>query len=102
MKRNLLIVALVLFAAGSSFAAVNSYGVRGGFSFSPDQFLIGGQVQAAELSPNLWLVPKVEAGFGDSFTYVYFFGTVLYTFQNSNMGKFTPYVGGGLGVTYWK
>lgn len=108
MMRKLLIAVLVVFAAGSSFAAANSYGVRGGFSFSPDQFVIGGQAEVNELSPNLWFVPKVEAGFGDDFTNIYLFGTVLYTFRNSRTSSsvggnpYIPYVGGGLGFTIWK
>ncbi|MBU0742312.1 hypothetical protein KKA85_14050 [bacterium] len=101
MKRIVLPVALIgLLAAGSAFAG-NPIGVRAGLSSSPDQFFVGGQMYLTELSPDLWLVPKVDAGFGDDFTFIYVFGTVLYSFSTTDMGGFTPYAGGGAGLTFW-
>ncbi len=101
MKRIVLSIALIsLLAAGAAMAG-NPMGVRGGMSSTPDQFFVGGQMYVKELSPNLWLVPKVDAGFGDDMTYIYAFGTVLYNFVTTDLGGFTPYAGGGAGITFW-
>lgn len=101
MKRTVLSVAMItLLAAGTAFAG-HPIGVRAGLSSSPDQFFVGGQMYLTELSPDLWLVPKVDAGFGDDFTFIYLFGTVLYNFATTDLSGFTPYAGGGAGITYW-
>jgi hypothetical protein len=102
MKRIVLSVALIsLLAAGAAMAG-NPIGVRGGLTFEPDQFYVGGQMFVNELSPDLWLVPKVDAAFGDNMTFVYLFATALYSFSTTDMGGFVPYAGGGLGITYYK
>jgi len=100
MKRIVLSVALISLFAGAAVAG-NPIGIRAGLSSSPDQFFVGGQMYMTELSPDLWFVPKVDAGFGDDFTFIYVFGTVLYSFSTSDMGGFTPYAGGGAGLTFW-
>ncbi len=102
MKRLVLSVALLALIATPALAAKNPMGVRGGLSSSPDQFFVGGQMYMKELSPDLWLVPKVDAGFGDDLTFIYVFGTVLYSFATTDMSGFTHYAGGGLGITFWK
>ena len=101
MKRIVLSVALLALIATPALAAKNPIGVRGGLSSSPDQFFVGGQMYLNELSPDLWLVPKVDAGFGDDFTFIYVFGTVLYSFATTDLSGFTPYAGGGAGITFW-
>ncbi len=102
MKRIILSIALISLVTAGVATAGNPVGVRAGMSSSPDQFFVGGQMYLNELSPDLWLVPKVDAGFGDDFTFIYFFGTVLYSFATTDVSGFMPYAGGGAGFTYWK
>lgn len=101
MNRTALLVTLLAMLIAGQALAMQPIGARAGLSSSPDQIFVGGQMYLTELSPNLWLVPKVDAGFGDNFTFIYVFGTVLYSFVDTDMGGFTPYAGGGLGLTFW-
>ena len=100
MKRIVLSIALISLFAGAAMAG-NPIGVRAGMSSKPDQFFVGGQMYITEMSPDFWFVPKVDAGFGDDFTFIYAFGTALYSFATTDLGGFTPYAGGGLGITFW-
>ena len=102
MKRIVLSVALISLLVAGAATAGNPIGVRGGLSFEPDQFFVGGQMFVTEFSPDFWLVPKIDAAFGDDMTFIYIFATGLYSFTTSDMGGFTPYAGGGLGITYYK
>ena len=102
MKRLLTTALLITLVAGAASAATNPFGVRGGLSFEPDQFFVGGQMYITEFSEDFWFVPKVDAGFGDDQTYIYIWPTALYTLTGTDMGGFTPYVGGGAGFTYYK
>jgi opacity protein-like surface antigen len=101
MKRSVIAILLVTFVAGAAFAG-NPIGVRGGLTFTPDQFFVGGQMFVTEFSSDFWFVPKVDAAFGDDFTFIYFWGTALYSLVGTDLGGFTPYVGGGAGLTYYK
>src|SRR6266850_8526126 len=51
---------------------VDSYGLRAGFSTSPDQLVLGGQMSVGEVAPNLSFDPNVELGFGDNVTIIAF------------------------------
>jgi hypothetical protein len=84
-------------AEGLTFAG---WGVRGGFSLSPDQFVIGMHVVTGDLAKNLRLMPNVDLGFGDHFTLFTLNPDVHYLIPLSNSGKI--YVGGTIGLVYWR
>lgn len=97
MKR-LTVLCLFLFAASTAFAATNPFGVRGGLASSPDQLILGAHMQVYDLSPEAKIVPNVELGFGDDWTFYSVNAALLYSFLSSDMSGFKPYVGGELGL----
>jgi len=91
MKRIVLLTLILCLTASTVSAAV--FGVRGGFTLSPDQIHLGGHVDLGPVSSPLRLVPNVEIGFGDSLTTIALNGDVIYDFDE------TPWsVGGELGL----
>ena len=96
MKRLCIIVFLIIVATTAT-AGTNPFGVRGGWATSPDQFFVGGQLLAKDLSPEMNIVPNVEFGFGDNISIYSFNAALHYAFLSSNMNGFQPYVGGELG-----
>ncbi len=96
-----LFVVLAWFAYVAPAHAQSSFGIRGGITADPDQGFVGGQIQSPGLTPmgNLSVRPGVDIGFGSSVTIVAGSFDVIYraTLPSS---KWTPYFGGGPGVTY--
>jgi hypothetical protein len=96
---------LVALAAVSSLTWISianadvSGGLRGGFSSSPDQFLVGGQLELSPVAEHLYIIPSAEVGFGDDLTTLAFNGDLQYRFAVHN-SKVRPYAGGGLSVYY--
>jgi len=76
-----------------------SGGLRVGFSSSPDQLLVGGQLNMDPVSNHVYIVPSAEAGFGDDATTLSFNGDVQYRFDVRD-SKLRPYAGGGLTLYY--
>jgi len=74
-----------------------SFGVRAGFSSSPDQLVLGGQLSVGEVAPNLSFDPNIELGFGDNATILSFNLDMHYHFDLSN-SSWKPYIGGGAGI----
>ena len=74
-------------------------GLRAGFSSSPDQFLVGGQLELSPVAENCYIIPSGEAGFGDNATTLSFNGDFQYRFETH--GDVRPYAGGGLMVYYF-
>jgi len=93
-----LLVALSLSAAAIPALAETSGGLRVGFSTSPDQVLVGGQLNFDPISEHVYIVPSGEAGFGDDAFTLAFNGDVQYRFDTDTNVK--PYAGGGLTLTY--
>lgn len=83
----------VLALAPASHAEVWG-GVRGGFSFDPDQVNLGGQLEFDPVADNLYIVPSGELGLGDDAFTLSFNGDLQYRFQTQ--GKVRPFLGGGL------
>lgn len=83
-------------AFGSPGRADAGGGLRAGFSSSPDQFLIGGQLELAPIAHNLYIIPSGELGFGDNLTTVSFNGDLQYRFDSHSEVRF--YAGGGVAV----
>ena len=75
----------------------SSYGVRAGFSTSPDQLVLGGQMSVGEVAPNLTFDPNIELGFGDRATILAFNLDMHYHFELAR-SAWRPYVGGGAGI----
>jgi hypothetical protein len=72
-------------------------GMRAGFSLSPDQFVVGGQVDLGYLFKNAKLLGVAEVGFGDNVTVWSFAGDLLYR-GNGVWEKWTPYGGAEAGL----
>lgn len=89
--------ALLPLAAHAQGPVVNSFGFRAGFSTSPDQLVIGGQMSIAEVAPNLSFDPNIDLGFGDNVTIVAFNLDMHYHFDLTN-STWRPYLGGGAGI----
>jgi hypothetical protein len=89
----LMLLPVSAFAAGSS----TMFGPRLGVSFSPDQFVVGGQIVFPEFAPNLNVVPNLELGFLDNQTTISMNGDFLYHFHVAQ-SAWTPYAGLGIGI----
>lgn len=103
MLKRLLVLcalgALVPVAAHAEGAVVSSVGVRAGFSTSPDQLVIGGQMSVGEVAPNLTFDPNIELGFGDNATILAFNLDMHYHFELAR-SSWRPYIGGGAGINH--
>src|SRR5262249_39336264 len=76
-----------------------SGGLRAGFSSSPDQVLVGGQLELSPVAENLYIIPSGEVGFGDDATTLSFNGDVQYRFKTH--GDVRPYARRRLMVYYF-
>ena len=92
------IAALFLFAVPLAARAETSFGLRGGLSVDPDQFLIGGHINFEPIAENVYIVPSAEAGFGDDIFTLSFNGDVQYRFETDSGVR--PYAGGGLSLYF--
>jgi len=102
MKRTwfaLLALALLVPATASAQSppAGVAWGPRIGLSSSPDQFLIGGQVDFGDVAENLAIVPNVELGFGDDDETFALNADFHYRFRLSGT-SWRPYAGAGFGL----
>ena len=86
--------------SASSGPMVTAWGPRLGFSSNPDQFVIGGQLDFREISPDLSISPNLEFGFGDDFTWTALNADLKYHFDVRG-SNWSPYMGGGLSVNFW-
>ena len=91
---------VLLLVAAPVLAGSYPFGPRAGISTTPDQFFLGGHVEAYEFSPGVMLVPNVEIGFGDDMTLVAMNAGVRYSFLETQFNRFVPYAGGELGINY--
>ncbi len=67
MKRIILLTIALCLVASAAFAG--GFGVRGGYTFSPDQFHVGGHYNVGQIFEPMRLVPNIEIGFGDNSTF---------------------------------
>jgi hypothetical protein len=91
--------ALLPISAYAAGAAVTSYGPRVGFSTSPDQLVVGGQLSVGNVTPEITFDPNVELGFGDNATLIAFNLDLHYHFDISG-SNWSPYVGAGVGINF--
>jgi len=101
-RRNvilLLAVTALLITVGNA-QAYTSAGLHGGFSSSPDQFVIGPHLNLSAVGENLYIVPSGEVGFGDNVLTLAFNGDLQYRFV-TRRSKVRPYAGGGMSVFFF-
>jgi hypothetical protein len=91
-------IALLLVSPGTG-RAHTSWGLHGGFSSNPDQFIVGPHLNLDAVGEELYIVPSGEVGFGDHATTLAFNGDLQYRFV-VHRSKVHPYAGGGLSLYY--
>ena len=68
-KSYIYTVALALACcAATNASAKNSFGVRGGFASTPDQFVVGGQAELGRALQTARFAPSVDVGLGSNLT----------------------------------
>ena len=99
MKAFARIASASLFAAVVAFSAspaAAQFGVRAGYSFNPDQVVLGAHYMVPIGTSGLHFVPSAEVAFGDSLFTLYGNGDLVYRFSAG--GSVKPYLGGGVSV----
>ena len=95
----ILAAALLLVTTGHA-QAHTSAGLHGGFSSSPDQFVIGPHLNLSAVGEDLYVVPSGEIGFGDNVLTLAFNGDLQYRFV-VHRSKVRPYAGGGMTMFFF-
>ncbi|MBI1799254.1 MAG: hypothetical protein HYR73_06165 [Candidatus Eisenbacteria bacterium] len=98
--RKLTLIALIAFtipAVASAGTSETLFGPRIGLSSSPDQLVVGAQLEFPEFAPHLTVDPNLELGFLDNRTTISMNADFLYHFAISG-SAWTPYTGLGLGI----
>jgi hypothetical protein len=93
------IAAAALFASVvvlSASPASAQFGVRAGYSFSPDQVVLGAHYMIPLGASGLHFVPSAEVAFGDDAFTMYGNGDLIFRFAAG--GSVKPYLGGGASV----
>jgi hypothetical protein len=89
----LTLMVITAFHASSAWAQGGA-GVRVGASLDPDQFYLGGHLEAGPLIERLWFRPNLEIGIGDNRTVVAFNGEFTYWIPLER-NEWSAYVGAG-------
>lgn len=89
---------LGLFLALTASPALAGVGLQAGLGLSPDDFIVGVHWKGSPMAERLYLVPSVEAGFGDA-TMIAGNGDLHYVFKSKS--KLAPYAGGGLTINWF-
>lgn len=100
MFRKLLLAGALAVLPATAFAGASSVvsgGPRFGFSVSPDQVVLGGQLTITGFSPRWSFDPSLDVGLGSDRTIIAFNGDLLYHARMSG-SDWKPYMGAGLGV----
>jgi hypothetical protein len=103
MRRTSLLLCLTMLAAAPVWAmAYDSVGYRGwgprlGVTVGPDQFHFGAHLDLGYFAQHFRLQPNIEVGVGSDQTVVALNGEAAYRFI-SEWGRWSPYLGGGLGI----
>ena len=92
----LLLAAVLPAVAGA--ASSTTIGPHLGFSVSPDQVVLGGQIQFREIAPQIDLLPSIDLGLGDDVTLITLNGDFHYRFKVNS--KWTPYAGAGIALHF--
>jgi hypothetical protein len=81
-------------------ATGNEIGPRVGASITPDQFVIGGQMNFPIEPRGLAISPNVELGVGDNVTTIQLNGDMDYHFLDAGP-NWNPYAGAGIGIAFF-
>jgi len=87
---------LVILPAAASAGAITYYGAHMGFGQSPDQTVIGGQLQMNGVAPRMAFVPGIDYAFNDLNSVVTLNGDFHYNLTYETAWQ--PYVGLGAAV----
>ena len=98
LVRNALVALFLVFALICASPALAGVGLQAGASIDPDDFIVGVHWKGSPLADQLYLVPSVEAGFGDATMIA---GNVDLHYQFKTSSKLAPYAGGGLTVNWF-
>jgi hypothetical protein len=95
------IAAALLLAAGAARADVglNGWGLRGGVSDDPDQFLFGAHWDLGTFAPNWRFQPHADLGFGDDVFSLS--GNAMAGYYFPVKGSVTPYAGGQVTAAFF-
>jgi len=101
MLRRILVglALLAVLPVVASAGLFTSWGPEIGFSSGPDQIVVGGHVQSADVAPQLDFVPGIDLGFGDNTTLVSINGDFRYRIATKS--QWEPYVGAGIGLHFF-
>lgn len=99
MLRKIALASLLalLPVAAAHAQVVSAAGPRIGFSSSPEQLVIGGQLVVSGFAPDWTFDPSLEFGVGSNLTVIAFNADVNYHFRISD-SDWSPHLGGGIGV----
>jgi opacity protein-like surface antigen len=102
MRKVLAVIIIALLTAAPAAIAKAPLGVHGGFSFDPDQIVIGGHMRVSEPYVGWIVQPSLDLGFGDKVTSFIFNGDMLYTFPELQTSEWGFYAGAGLALAFYQ
>lgn len=94
-RTGLLVLALLATGATSAMAGI---GLQAGMSVDPDDFLIGLHFKGRPLGKAFYLIPNVDAGFGDV---TMFAGNLDAHYEFKTSSKLAPYIGAGASLVWY-
>jgi len=94
-RSGLLILAILATATTSAMAGV---GLQAGLSLKPDNFLVGLHFKGRPLGEAIYVIPSVEAGFGDATMLA---GNLDAHYQFKTSSDLAPYAGAGITLNWF-
>jgi hypothetical protein len=80
--------------------SITDWGVQGGFSSRPAQFVAGVHTRLKDPAQNVRLVPNADVGLGDHWAYLTLDVDLTYALSFRGAGRL--YFGGAAGILYWR
>jgi opacity protein-like surface antigen len=90
--------AIMVLSIAAATPALAGVGIQTGLSTSPDDFVIGVHWKSQPMGESLFMVPSVEAGFGDATMIA---GNLDLHYDLKTKSKLAPYIGGGLTLNWF-
>lgn len=81
-------------------STITQYGLRGGFSFSPDQFVAGAFLGFRDIRPGFGLRPSLDIGLGNGGFAFVMNANGQYHFREADFPA-VPYAGAGIALGYY-
>jgi hypothetical protein len=98
MNRKRTIAAVALLMSAAATPAFAGLGFHAGASIDPDLFIVGLRFKSHPLEQNFFIVPSVEAGFGDVTMIA---GNLDGHYKFKTDSKYAPYIGAGLTLNWF-